>query len=105
MYEKDNEMAPAQKLYPRFDMREAAGVWRSREGSPAVRIFHNDTRKKGGYLIEVAYDRKTVLRRPIRHLWGNIRYFDLWGRIVLFYDAGRDVLTLTGYGDYYREEE
>ena len=86
-------------------MREAAGVWRSREGSPAVRIFHNDTRKKGGYLIEVAYERKTVLRRPIRHLWGNIRYFDLWGRIVLFYDAGRDVLTLAGYGDYYREEE
>ena len=88
----------------RFDMREAAGAWRSREGSPAVRIFRNEQRKRGGYLVEVAYDRKTVLRRPIKYFWG-IRYFDLWGRIALSYDAGRDVLNLSEYGDYDRVEE
>ena len=47
---------------------------------------------------------KTVLRRPLRQMWG-LCYFDLWGRIGLSYDHERDVLTLAGYGDYYRAEE
>lgn len=51
-----------------------------------------------------AYDAKTVLRRPLRQMWG-LCYFDLWGRIGLSYDHERDVLTLAGYGDYYRAEE
>lgn len=86
-------------------MREAAGRWQSREGSTSVCIFHNRGRKSGGYWVAFAYDSKTVLRRPIKHYWDQMRYFDLWGRIVLAYDAEDDVLSLSDYGDYYRVEE
>lgn len=60
--------------------------------------------RAGGYHVAFAYDAKTVLRRPLRQMWG-LCYFDLWGRIGLSYDHERDVLTLAGYGDYYRAEE
>lgn len=36
---------------------------------------------------------------------GGIRYFDLYGRVGLAYDAGREVLQLSAYGDYYRAAE
>ena len=44
------------------------------------------------------------MRRPVKQGWG-LRYFDLYGWIRMSYDNERDVLTLAGYGDYYREEE
>lgn len=93
---------PVSHLY--FRMQEIAGRWRSREGSPEILIYHNEARRRGGYHVAFAYDADTVLRRPLRHLWG-LCYFDLWGRIRLSYDHERDVLTLAGYGEYYRAEE
>ncbi len=95
---------PVPVSYFYFRMQEIAGRWRSREGSPEILIYRNEARRSGGYHIAFAYDDKTVLRRPLRQLWG-LCYFDLWGRISLCYDYERDVLTLAGYGDYYRVEE
>ncbi|MFR6717735.1 hypothetical protein [Alistipes putredinis] len=60
--------------------------------SPEVRIYHGEARRAGGYHVAFAYDAKTVLRRPLRQMWG-LCYFDLWGRIGLSYDHERDVLT------------
>lgn len=103
MCRRNNEYPiPASHLY--FRMSEIAGRWCSREGSPEVRIYHNEARRAGGYHVAFSYDAKTVLRRPLRQMWG-LCYFDLWGRIGLSYDHERDVLTLAGYGDYYRAEE
>lgn len=88
-----------------FAVGDIAGSWRSREGAPSVRIYHNQARKGGGYYVEFAYDEKTVFRRPIKSYWGDIRHFDLYGFIGLAYDAEGDVLRLSLYGDYYRAED
>lgn len=88
-----------------FRLCEVVGTWESREGAPRIRIFRNRTRKGGGYHLELSYDARTRYVLPIRKYWGGIRYFDLYGFVGLAYDAGRDVLRLSLYGDYYRTDE
>ena len=78
-----------------FALYEVAGEWESRSGSPRVRIYRNPGRRGGG----------TRFSRPVRKYWGGIRYFDLYGYVALAYDAGREVLQLSAYGDYYRASE
>ena len=53
----------------------------------------------------VSYKDGTRFSRPVRKYWGGIRYFDLYGYVALAYDAGREVLQLSAYGDYYRASE
>ena len=55
--------------------------------------------------VEVSYKDGTRFSRPVRKYWGGIRYFDLYGYVALAYDAGREVLQLSAYGDYYRASE
>lgn len=90
-----------------FDFRlfDVVGTWESREGAPRIRIYRNSSRKGGGYRLELAYDRRTRFVLPIRKYWGGIRYFDLYGFVGLAYDAERDVLQLSVYGNYYRTDE
>lgn len=88
-----------------FRMCDIAGTWESREGAPRIRIYRNSSRKGGGYRLELAYDRRTRFVLPIRKYWGGIRYFDLYGFVGLAYDAERDVLQLSAYGNYYRTDE
>lgn len=88
----------------RFSMPEIVGRWRSRSGAPEVKICRNEGSKGGSYQVEFAYDIDTVIRRPVKQYWG-IHYFDMYGWIRMTYDSERDVLSLSGYGDYYREEE
>lgn len=104
MDRRDNQPVIAPKSHLRFSMPEVIGRWRSRSGAPEVRICRNEGRKDGGYRVEFAYDEDTVLLRPVKQYWG-LRYFDLYGWIRISYDSERDVLNLTGYGDYYRGEE
>ena len=82
-----------------------AGEWESRSGSPRVRIYRNPGRRGGGFYVEVSYKDGTRFSRPVRKYWGGIRYFDLYGYVALAYDAGREVLQLSAYGDYYRASE
>lgn len=88
-----------------FALHEVAGVWESRSGSPRVRIYRNPSRRGGGFYVEVFYKDGARFSRPVRKYWGGIRYFDLYGRVGLAYDAGREVLQLSAYGDYYRAAE
>lgn len=88
-----------------FRMCDIAGTWESREGAPRVRIYRNSTRKDGGYRLELAYDRRTRFVLSIKKYWGGIRYFDLYGFVGIAYDAERDVLRLSVYGNYYRTDE
>lgn len=59
----------------------------------------------GGFYVEVSYKDGTRFSRPVRKYCGGIRYFDLYGYVALAYDAGREVLQLSAYGDYYRASE
>lgn len=88
-----------------FRLCDVVGIWESREGAPRVRIFRNRTRKGGGYYLELSYSERTSFVLPIRKYWDNIRYFDLYGFVGLAYDAERDVLQLSAYGNYYRTDE
>lgn len=90
--------------YLRFSLSEISGRWRSRSGAPCLTVYRNTARKGGGYRVAFSYDADTVLQCPVRQYWGYY-YFDLYGWIRLRYDRDRDVLNLSGYGDYYREEE
>lgn len=104
MYGTSNGTSTAPGVPGRFGMAEIAGGWRSLERAPRVRILRNEGRRDGGYWVEFAYDEKTVLRRPIRRCW-NVCYFELYGWITLCYDSAGDILTLSGYGKYRREED
>lgn len=86
-----------------FDFRlfDVIGTWESREGAPRIRIYC----KNGGYYLELAYNRRTRFVRTIRRYGRYIRYFDLYGFVGLAYDAERDVLQLSAYGNYYRTDE
>ena len=54
MCRRNNEYPiPASHLY--FRMSEIAGRWCSREGSPEVRIYHNEARRAGGYHVAFAF--------------------------------------------------
>ena len=88
-----------------FALYAVAGEWESRSGSPRVRIYRNPGRRGGGFYVEVSYKDGTRFSRPVRKYWGGIRYFDLYGYVALAYDAGREVLQLSAYGDYYRASE
>ncbi len=99
MYRNDcivTNPADAGKIFPVW---EACGRWKSTGGSPDVRIYF--ARKR--YRLEFTYDSATVFRRQIFRLWGH-PCFCLYGRIYLSYDARRDVLTLSSYGEYVRAE-
>lgn len=91
--------------YLDFRLCDVVGTWESREGAPRIRIYRNSSRKCGGYRLELAYDHRTRFALPIRKYWGGIRYFDLYGFIGLAYDAERDVLQLSAYGNYYRTDD
>jgi hypothetical protein len=84
-------------------LRDMAGRWKSGGGEPDIRIYRSGERKNGGFFMEFAYKTGDVFRRPIRQYFG-ILYFDLYGLVKLAYDVEHDVLSLSGYGDFYREE-
>ena len=87
-----------------FSLREITGRWVSREGMPAVRIYRNTARKGGGIRLEFTYNNpQGVYDCTIYSVFG-LSYIDLYGRIGLAYDAGRDVLQLSAYGEYVRAE-
>ena len=85
-----------------FDLREITGRWVSPQGMPPVRIYRT---RKGNIVLELTYNNpQAVYKRSIRNMSG-IRYFSLFGRIGLAYDAERDALLLSSYGEYIRAEE
>lgn len=105
MFSKSIGTEPGARLWLWFDLREITGTWVSREGAPTVRIFRNRKCKNGCLYLELAYKNpQAAFSRPIREYFG-LRYFDLFGRVGLAYDAGRDVLLLSSYGEYIRVAE
>jgi hypothetical protein len=87
-----------------FAVRDITGRWKSREGAPDIQIYRSGSRRNGGFFMEFAYKAGDIFRRPIKQYYG-IWYFDLFGFVVLAYDTEKEVLQLSGYGDYYRPED
>lgn len=105
MYSKSTGTEAPALAWLNFDLGDITGTWESREGAPPLRIFRNDARKGGCLYLEMTYKKpQAVYACPIRACFG-IRYFDLYGRVGIAYDAGRDVLLLSAYGEYVRAGE
>jgi hypothetical protein len=100
MYRNDRVMKNPAATESVFPLREVCGRWESTGGSPDIRIYFTGKR----FRMEFSYDRATVFRRQIFRLWGHPCFY-LYGRIDLCYDAGREVLTLSDYGEYVRAED
>jgi len=100
MFRNNSSVSDPFAAQTHFPLQEIAGRWVSPDGSPEVRIVFTGTR----YRLEFSYDVATVFTCPIHQQWG-ITHFDLYGRIEMAYDAERDVLMLSDYGEYVRVEE
>ncbi len=87
--------------YLDFRLCDVVGTWESREGAPRIRIYC----KNGGYYLELAYNCRTRFVRTIHRYGRYIRYFNFCGFVGIAYDAERDVLQLSVYGNYYRTDE
>lgn len=87
-----------------FSMREITGRWVSREGAPAIRIYRNISRKRGGVRLCLTYNNPlAVCDCTVYKVFGT-HYIELYGRIEITYDREQDVLLLSSYGEYVREE-
>lgn len=105
MFRKSTGTEPVAASWLGFAVREITGSWVSEEGAPSVRIFRNRTRTNGGLYMELTYNNpQAVFSSPIKERFG-VRYFDLFGLVGLAYDAERDVLLLSAYGEYHRAAE
>ena len=100
MCRKNRSVSDPFAAWKHFSLREIAGHWISLDGSPEVRIVFTGTH----YRLEFSYDVRTVFTCPIRQQWG-VTCFYLYGRIGISYDAEREVLMLSQYGEYVREED
>ncbi len=88
-----------------FNLREITGRWVSTSGAPAVNIYRNTSRKKGGIRLELTYNNPQVVCDCTMYCVFGLHYIDLYGRIGIAYDRERDVLMLSVFGEYVRAEE
>ncbi|WP_296950773.1 DUF3876 domain-containing protein [uncultured Dysgonomonas sp.] len=87
-----------------FSMREITGRWVSREGAPAIRIYRNISRKKGGIRLCLTYNNPlAVCDCTVYNVFG-LHYIELYERIEITYDRKQEILHLSAFGEYIRQE-
>jgi hypothetical protein len=103
MYKRNKSTTHPLTAHKHFLLHEICGRWVScggdRSRMPDVQIYHTGAQ----YRIKFSYDPQTVYYRPVQQWWG-VASFYLYGRVGLAYDAERDILTLSDYGDYQRAD-
>ncbi|MBB4038309.1 hypothetical protein GGR21_004241 [Dysgonomonas hofstadii] len=104
MFSKCNAADPY-AAHQDFNLREITGRWVSTSGAPAVNIYRNTSRKKGGIRLELTYNNPQVVCDCTMYCVFGLHYIDLYGRIGIAYDRERDVLMLSVFGEYVRAEE
>lgn len=104
MFSKCNAADPY-AVHQDFNLREITGRWVSTSGAPAVNIYRNTSRKRGGIRLELTYNNPQVVCDCTMYCVFGLHYIDLYGRIGVAYDRERDVLLLSVFGEYVREEE
>lgn len=104
MFSKCNAADPC-AAFMDFHLWEITGRWVSRCGAPAVNIYRNSFRKRGGIRIELTYNNPQAVYDCKVYCVFGVHYIDLYGRIGIAYDREREVLLLSSFGEYVREEE
>ena len=87
-----------------FSMREITGRWVSREGAPAIRIYRNISRKKGGIRLCLTYNNPQVVCDCTVYNVFGLHYIELYERITITYDREQEILHLSAFGEYVRQE-
>ncbi len=103
MYRKNSTISDPFAAKTHFPLRDVVGRWVSRSGNgrmPQVQIIHTG---KHYYRLLFSYDPQTAYNCAVWQRWG-VTWFYLYGRVGLAYDAERDILTLSEYGEYQRAD-
>lgn len=105
MQKRNNSQSNPLRNQQYFMLEDIRGKWESCSGDrsrmPKLHIYLSG---KFHHRVEFSYNPQTVFNCPLWHRWG-IASFYLYGRIRLSYDAERDILHLSEYGDYTRVED
>lgn len=104
MFSKCNAADPY-AAHQDFHLWEITGRWVSLSGSPAVTIYRNTSRKRGGIRLELTYNNPQVVCDCTVYSVSGQYYIDLYGRIGIAYDREREVLLLSAFGEYVLAEE
>lgn len=88
-----------------FSMREITGRWVSREGAPAIKIYRNISRKKGGIRLCLTYNNPQVVCDCTVYNVFGLHYIELYERIEITYNREQEVLNLSAFGEYVRQED
>lgn len=88
-----------------FSMREITGRWVSRNGAPAIRIYRNISRKKGGIRLCLTYNNPQVVCDCTVYNVFGLHYIELYERIEITYNREQEVLNLSAFGEYVRQED
>ena len=78
--------------------------WNAKK-APAVRIYRNTSRKRGGIRLRLTYNNPQVVCDCTVYCLFGLYYIDLYGRIGIAYDREREVLLLSAFGEYVRAED
>lgn len=88
-----------------FSMREITGRWVSREGAPAIKIYRNISRKKGGIRLCLTYNNPLVVCDCTVYNVFGLHYIELYERIEITYNREQEILHLSAFGEYVRQED
>ena len=89
--------ATALQVLTSFPLRDICGTWESLCGSPSIRIYHDGSR----FRLQFIYKHDTAFTVPLQQSWG-ITFFYFYGMIKIAYDDRRDMLLVSGEGEYQR---
>lgn len=104
MFSKWNAADPC-AAHQDFNLWEITGRWVSPDGAPAVNIYRNTSRKRGGIRLCLTYNNPQVICDCTVYCVFGLYYIDLYGRIGIAYDREREVLLLSAFGEYVRAED
>lgn len=88
-----------------FSMREITGRWVSTEGAPAISIYRNISRKKGGIRLSLTYNNPLVVCDCTVYNVFGLHYIELYEHIEITYSREKEVLHLSAFGEYVRQED
>jgi hypothetical protein len=95
MKRKSSKPYPAPQFSASFPLRNICGTWVSLCGSPSLKIYHDGNR----FRLQFIYKHDAAFTVPLCRSRG-ITFFYFYGMIRIAYDDERDMLLLTGEGEY-----
>lgn len=97
MKRKKSKPNSALQVHTSFPLSDICGTWVSLCGSPDLKIYHDGSR----FRLQLSYKDNTAFTVPLSRSWG-ITFFYFYGMIKVAYDDERDMLLVSGEGEYQR---